>query len=372
MECKFLSHGFALSYDNTVKPCCEWEVDDEWRNANHFSNINLADWHNKLSDSREQFKNGVWPSNCHRCKSAEENSNHYSVRQQGNNAYANLTGDDITLEIRPGSVCNFACQTCWPAASSRVTQYHSKAGFIDIKSVNSTAITDFDFLNNIKHRIKNVTILGGEPFYDKNCKKFLTWATDNLNSNISMYTNGSVVDLDWLQSYQGTITLTVSMDAVGRPAEYVRYGTVWTDVLNNFAAMKSLATETRVNITTSPYNYHLIENLIDFLLEDWPALVTFSTARGESTYTGAVIPDDIKKTVIESLGRSCIKMLKSDVAQDQKMNAVEYMRALITQFKSSTYNPLLHEEWRVKTKQLDDAKGITPSDYCDVLGLLLR
>ena len=28
--------------------------------------------------------------------------------------------DDITLEIRPGNTCNFACQTCWPEASSRV------------------------------------------------------------------------------------------------------------------------------------------------------------------------------------------------------------------------------------------------------------
>ncbi len=24
MQCKFLKHGLAISYDHVVKPCCEW------------------------------------------------------------------------------------------------------------------------------------------------------------------------------------------------------------------------------------------------------------------------------------------------------------------------------------------------------------
>ena len=35
MECKFIKHGITLSYDQVLKPCCEWRTNDQWRNAHH-------------------------------------------------------------------------------------------------------------------------------------------------------------------------------------------------------------------------------------------------------------------------------------------------------------------------------------------------
>ena len=98
-------------------------------------------------------------------------------------------------------------------------------------------IDDFDFLLPVAKRIKNVVLLGGEPFYDKACLKFLSWAQDNLTANLMMFTNGSVVDLDFLQSYPGRITLVFSIDAVGPAAEYVRYGIVWEEFLKNYQSV---------------------------------------------------------------------------------------------------------------------------------------
>jgi ubiquitin C-terminal hydrolase len=49
------------------------------------------------------------------------------MRLNGDAAYSHYAQDELVLEIRPGNTCNLACQTCWPQASSRVTDYYRKA-----------------------------------------------------------------------------------------------------------------------------------------------------------------------------------------------------------------------------------------------------
>jgi hypothetical protein len=178
MKCKFLEHGIAIGYDHVVKPCCEWIQDPEWNQQNHISQVDLETWHQspQVIQIRNQLSQGTWPTACRLCAQVEQNGRQDSVRGNGNHAYADYVDQDITLEIRPGSVCNFACQTCWPAASSRVAQYHHQAGLVNIKTVNSNSIDDFEFLRPIADRIRNVVLLGGEPFYDPSCGKFLAWA----------------------------------------------------------------------------------------------------------------------------------------------------------------------------------------------------
>ena len=41
MECKFIKHGIALSYDQVVKPCCEWKIDPTWHQQNYITKIDL-------------------------------------------------------------------------------------------------------------------------------------------------------------------------------------------------------------------------------------------------------------------------------------------------------------------------------------------
>ena len=154
------------------------------------------------------------------------------MKHASNSAYKNYNVTDITLEIRPGNVCNFACQTCWPAASSRVTSFFQQAGF-DVTTpdrpkfgIDGTAnIVDYEFLDSIKDRIKDVVILGGEPFYDKSCLAFLDWAIKNLSANLTLFTNTSIIREDIISAYPGTLTIVSSLDAVGKPAEYIRFGT---------------------------------------------------------------------------------------------------------------------------------------------------
>ena len=110
MQCKFLKHGLAISYDHVVKPCCEWRQDINYSTENHISQVDLTTWHQKNIVFEQQLANDVWPSACTRCEHRENQQRNDSSRLSGEHAYAHYANDDITLEIRPGNVCNFSCQ----------------------------------------------------------------------------------------------------------------------------------------------------------------------------------------------------------------------------------------------------------------------
>jgi len=369
MECKFIKHGLALSYDQVLKPCCNWKITNEWQTKNHLSINNIASWHqsNQMRQQQTLLEGNKWPSYCSECQQIEGQGRYDSIRGNGNQAYANYTDDDITLEIRPGNTCNFACQTCWPEASSRVAQFHSQAGLIDIKTLNSNRYDDFEFLKPVAHRIQDLVVLGGEPFYDKQCLKFLSWAQTNLTSRIMMFTNGSMIDYDFLRAYQGQVTLIFSLDALGRPAEYIRYGTVWADVLQNFLSVKKLSNvKVRVNVTCSAYNYYHLKDLIDFLCQDWPTVVSFGQPR-QDWYKESVIPMHLRNEIIQRLLHAIQKLQDTNIESGQKSNAVNTIKAIVNNLQTQEFDHENHSKFCKFVQQMDQVKNLNVADYCDFL-----
>lgn len=374
MECKFIQHGLSISYDQIVKPCCMWEISPEWRESNRLATTNLVTWHKspQVLVEKHLLDNDQWPAACVLCEQVENQGRADSMRGNGNHSYADYQTDDITLEIRPGNTCNFACQTCWPEASSRVAQYHSQAGLIDIKNLDSNRIDNFDFLLPIASRIKNVVLLGGEPFYDKACLKFLDWAKENLTANLMMFTNGSVVDLDFLESYPGKITVIFSIDAVGRAAEYVRYGIVWEEFLNNYSKVRALPNvDSRVNITLSVYNYNLVEDVISMLCKSWPSAVTFGTPRIDYLRESS-IPVDLRGDIISSLERTVEVLESTKIESGQKSNAINAVTSIINNLKQVPYSYLNHQQLLDFILKMDRVKGVDAKDYSVFLGQLLQ
>jgi MoaA/NifB/PqqE/SkfB family radical SAM enzyme len=299
------------------------------------------------------------------------------MRQNGNEAYKNYNDTDITLEIRPGNVCNFACQTCWPAASSRVTAFYQQAGFDVINPSSGPSIydtkniVDYSFLEKIKHRIKDIILLGGEPFYDKNCLAFLNWATENLSSKLTIFTNTSVIREDIISSYKGILTIVSSLDAVGKPAEYIRFGTEWNIIEENFKKLKNFKhVKNRVNITTSAYNFYYISDVIEFLLDDWPEVVSFGVAT-QSKFREWVIPLHMRESIIIRLQSIIKKIELANIALDQKQNATINLEAIIKNLKEDPYNEEQHLILKQFSKKLDQVKKINSSEYGEYLKELL-
>lgn len=386
LECKFLDHGIALAYQTTIKPCCVWQFDSTFQQTHNINFVDLKSWHQHkdIVDAKNLLASGTWPKNCTNCQEIEEQGRQDSMRLNGINAYGHYTNDDITLEIRPGSVCNFACQTCWPAASSRVYNYHRMAGILpDTESLNklellsskdvvrSQGIENFDFLLPVAKKLKNIVLLGGEPFYDPNSLKFIQWWKDNTNSDLLVFTNGLEVDFDLLTNTPNKITLVFSLDAVGTAAEYIRFGTKWEQVFKNYQHARQLSNiDVRVNITTSAYNFYYFPELLELLAKDWPQVVTFGNSC-EPHITEAVIPDSHRPTIISKL-TSIIEILdQANIEYYQKCNAVNAVKSIIDNLQNVKFDQDCYNEFKSFVQAMDRVKGIRIRDYCPFTAELL-
>lgn len=378
MQCKFLDHGIQIYYSGLVKPCCAFEFDQSYKDANHISKIDLVRWHDNgyLMQLKQKLALGQWPQECSRCADLEKQGRGDSVRLGGQQAYAEYQSHDITLEIRPGNTCNFACQTCWPQASSRVSDYYRKAG-IPIKSVQEST-WNYTVIEPVLSRIKDIIILGGEPFYDKKCKEFLHWLLRQSHQpRITLFTNGSLLDLEFLTKYQHKVTLVFSLDAIQRPAEYIRYGTDWATVYANYQHCRTFENvDVRVNVTTSPYNYAYLTPLIGLLVQDWPSVVTWGVAslNANSRFMSeAVIPFCYRSQVIERLEQGVQRLESADIERNQRINAVNAIRAIITNLDTMQYDAESHASLKSFVEAMDRSKKIRLRDFCpetaDYLGI---
>lgn len=369
-ECKLLTNGLTIKTDGIVRPCCVFNADHEWRENNHYTNIlDIENWHNspQIIEKREMLKAGIWPDSCHECKSREESGRDDSVRKTANSSYHNYNKKDIFLEVRPGNICNFACQSCDPESSTRIRHFMHKAELIDKKTINISAITDFKFLEPISHRIKDVSVLGGEPFYDKNCLSFLKWTEKNLFSNIVIFTNGLYIDYDFIEKYNSTIILVFSIDAVDKPADYIRYGSNWEKIKENYYKCKTYNNiDLRVNVTTSAYNFCYLEKLLDFFKDDWPDLITFGSAT-ESHLTEQTIPLHNRKKIIESLGRIPKKIWSANIQKHQQHNTMNAISSIIKKLKYNDFSEEHHNYLCSYIKKMDLVKKIDIKEYCPEL-----
>jgi organic radical activating enzyme len=374
MECKFLDHGLAIAYQETVKPCCIWQFDENYKSRHQLERVDLVTWHkNKdIQNAKHLLSQDIWPKNCTFCQESETQGRSDSMRLNAASSYAAYATDDITLEIRPGSVCNFACQTCWPAASTRVKEYYRQAEIKLEKKEYSTSVdtnqkfnfNNFDFLQPIAHRIKSVVLLGGEPFYDKNCLSFLDWWHNNTNSDLLVFTNGSNINFDLLSKAKNKITLVFSLDAVGKPAEYIRFGTDWDQVYNNFCRARKLHNvEVRVNITQSVYNYFYLDKLLELFIDDWPDLVTFGMVY-ESHLNETVVPMLHRENLIRKLEAVNEKIKCARIEQNQKDNAINAIATTVSNLKQVKFDETNWKKFKDFVVKMDQVKKIDIKQYC--------
>lgn len=369
MHCVFLNHGLQINYSGIVRPCCVLKVDQQYLDHNHVSKIDLVTWHNShdVTKIKQQLAQDVWPKECARCERYELNGRGDSMRLNGTQSYSHYTNGDLIVELRPGNTCNFACQTCWPQASSRVAVYYNKAE-ISFQPAQEKS-WNYETIRPILYRIKDLIILGGEPFYDKKCKELFSWLVkQNANPCLTMFTNGSMIDYDFLQQYKNHINLVFSLDATNRPAEYIRPGTDWSVVWQNFQKCQSLPNvEVRVNITVSPYNYAYLSDLVRLLARNWPAVVSWENAsQSENSrfMSCAIIPNHKKSWVLDLIAPALKILEQAEIDAMQKINATNAIQNIMNDIQYQTYNQQDHDKMKDFIARMDRVKGLDIRNYC--------
>jgi sulfatase maturation enzyme AslB (radical SAM superfamily) len=370
VDCKFITNGVAIDYSGLIKPCCIFKPDVTYKQHNHIQQVDLATWHQTqpIQQLKNTLADGQWPESCKSCKDIEQQGRGDSMRLNGLNSYGAFDSQDITLEIRPGNVCNFACQTCWPAASSRVTQFYKQADMDFVPVVTSS--WDYQSILPLRDRIKNVVILGGEPFYDKSCLALLEWMNEQqFQCDITMFTNGSTVKRSWLENYQGRITLVFSIDAVGTPGEYIRFGSAWEDVEQNYQYCKTLPNvDLRINITTSFYNYLYLDHVMAWIIKQgWPEVVSFGraeTLKDLRFFSETVIPAQSRPAVLAQVARARQRVDDAVIEPMQKSNALATLDSIVHNLAQDNFDAAKHQDVCNFIKSMDQVKHVCLRDYC--------
>jgi len=367
MKCNYLDHGVVISSNKIVSPCCNFSLSQKWIDENNIDNLEIVNWHKKdqFTELKRLFEKNIFPKECIRCEITESLNREDSLRKNFNNITKNSKKDDIFLEITPGTTCNLACFSCIPESSSKIRFYHKKlqqeflSKNIDLK--------DFSFLEKVKDRIKQITLLGGESFYDKNCINFLNWASKNLNCKIIIYTNGSNINYEILSKLKNC-NLIFSIDAVDSDAEYIRNGCDWSEVKKNYLTCRDLKNiSTFVQITESVYSIATLDKLLDFLLNFYPDVLMISIAYQPRNYID-LIPIPLRTEIQEKLKITLKKVQKSNLEKYEKIKILKIIKSIDNRLSNLPWNKNSYKLFCEYTNKMNSViKPKTTTDFIDKL-----
>jgi MoaA/NifB/PqqE/SkfB family radical SAM enzyme len=289
-----------------------------------------------LKNLKTQFLAGEKPSGCNTCWKNED-QNLFSIRKHYKHNFPKYTRDFFTettvlpiehMELRASNLCNFQCRMCEPrnsveiareVAESKDLQKHFK---MLPSSLTETNNFNWDQISDISLETTRLFLTGGEPLLIKQYYKLLDHLIDNNRCDttaLDIYTNCSVFNpkfVDRISKFK-TVVLNLSIDAVGKVAEYQRYGTDWNIVKENaFKFNKALDTViTVVHTTVTAYNILDLSNLADFYLqmaeENSKLRFMVHVAQGPKGMNYMNLPKFLKEQAIEQIDMTLAKLPNS-------------------------------------------------------------
>lgn len=216
-------------------------------------------------ETRRKMLAGEDVADCASCTNQEKVNGH-SMRKVMLDKYKDYHFSDLSvnlkaetmdyLDIRLGNLCNLKCRMCSPYSSSKWLEDWQKLGDLvdpikpsDIERMRSHWWEDEKTWDSLKVSLKNVRqiyMTGGEPILAKMNEHLLKELIDMKRAHeveLLYHTNGTIYGdhLVRLWSHFKKVTLRISVDGIGGVNNYIRYPSVWDDVLNNIRLYKKAA-----------------------------------------------------------------------------------------------------------------------------------
>jgi molybdenum cofactor biosynthesis enzyme MoaA len=251
----------------------------------------FKDWWGKgLDPLREKMINGEIDPGCEYCISKEKNSNISNLRIQTNkmipDTFEEIKNDYLQnkreypkqVELRLGNYCNLKCTMCGPYASSSIlaeykmhkkqyNEYGIESNWEDPNMPKDwyTYEHNKETLMDVVSKASMIHFGGGEPFISPMIVEVLE-AIDpktylRFNTNMTRI-NDKV--LEALKKFD-TIEIEASIDGTGQHNDYIRYGSNWNSIIENFKKLK-----TYNNISVNIYyilqhtSLFTLKNVIEF------------------------------------------------------------------------------------------------------------
>jgi sulfatase maturation enzyme AslB (radical SAM superfamily) len=213
---------------------------------------------------------------CNPCYDLEQKKNKFDIisdrvfylkelRDVDYTLYDTTNFDLHTVDIRWSNLCNFACVYCNPEFSSK---WASERGITMLTPVDQQVEKFKQYIFERAPQLKHVYLAGGEPLLMKENLEFLKLLKSvNPNVNLRINTNLSKVDtriFDLICEFKN-VHWIVSVETIEEEYEYIRYGGIWQDFVDNLQNIKPLGHKISFNMLHFLLNYKSIFGCVDYL-----------------------------------------------------------------------------------------------------------
>jgi organic radical activating enzyme len=354
----------------TVTPCCITDMTDDMSTAKR-NNFNLFLDKDKLDDisNSENFKNvrkqmlsGEFPSECKTCYFYEKN-NVYSKRMESNLKFKHLfehslsnTNADGTLkkldyryiELRLGTVCNLKCVTCNPFSSNRWnedvsvfknTEFEKNYFKCDIRTEWFRSTKFYDELYEKSEHLEEIWINGGEPTLIKEHGYFLQKLIDSGRSkDIDLHYSINMTQIPdsfiniWKQFKN--VRLHLSIDDLEERNDYIRSGSNWKTIFDNFLKIIKYKNIFRIEIcqTVSCLNVYNIDKFKEFA-KKYDIVIAHNYVHHPSFQHVSIIPDEMKNEIISNiqhLNEYELERLKTELFSESYKEEISKFKSFIS------------------------------------------
>lgn len=236
----------------------------------------------EMHQFRQRLTGSVLPDDCHRCELQERNHGH-SMRIALNQEHTLVSAQALypaRWNIIFGNLCNLACWTCSENSSSLIASHKKKIGILPKNSGVSTQDKFIQQWPSLReqvlesyqhHDVVTITILGGEPLYNKLVCFFLQELIEkklNHRTKLEFHTNATIMSKKIQRLFQSQswkyVCIFMSIDAVGKKAEWLRYGSDWSRIQHNLPKLSCIANYTEIHCTLSVLNLGDVLQLQEF------------------------------------------------------------------------------------------------------------
>ena len=200
------------------------------------------------------------PPACGRCEAGEKiNGNSFRLSINSQESISSIMPSRWNVAF--GNICNLACWTCNAQFSSVIETQLKQLGKLSGAYENTFNQYWPDIQSSILesykyHEIITLTFSGGEPFFNKDLVGFLNkLANMGLKSRtrLEIHTNCSKRPSVELAGWN-YLCLFFSIDAIGKKAEWLRYGCNWNTVDKNLQYLRTICDYCQIHTTVSILN----------------------------------------------------------------------------------------------------------------------
>jgi organic radical activating enzyme len=306
----------------------------------------------RLLQFRNQMLLDQWPTQCQSCQ-IQETTSGSSMRTAINQTVCvdkNFGRWPSRWNLKFGNVCNLSCWTCNENFSSVIAQHKKKIGilpanfidpeqaFIDLwPDLEQNVLASYDY-----HDTVTLTLLGGEPMYNSSLLVFLSKLIDlglAPRTRLEFHTNGTKFNSKlFMSNTWNHVCVFLSLDAVGKKAEWLRHGCEWNNIEQNVDLFKLACNYIEVHCTLSVLNINDLPALSEFC-QGYNLPLKISVLSNPQFMSLTKWPKNSNLIAnSEQLKQSGFEFYWNMIGSEPDQNCIERLRQQVSQFSPVRHN----------------------------------